>query len=512
VDQERLAAAAFLIGLENVSEDLWARAYRECLRLGDVARAARCAFWLAFSLLNRGELARGSGWVTRARRLLEGDHHDCAEQGYLLYLVGLRSIFAGDNANAEATFREAASIGDRFGEPDLVALARHGQGRALVRVGEVASGIALLDEVMVAVAAGEVSPIVVGDVYCSTIEACQELFDLRRAQEWTAALNHWCESQPDMVPYRGQCLVQQAEILQMHGAWPEAMDHAQRAYTRLSQPTTQVGSGMALYKQAELHRLRGAFVQAEDAYRQASQAGREPQPGLALLRLAQGRVGVAAAAIRRAVDETQDRLARSKLLAARVEIMLDAGDVLDARIAADELSAIAATLETPMLRAVSAQTTGAVLLREGNAQGACAALRYAWATWSELEAPYEAARTRVLSALACRALGDDDTADMELDAARRVFTQLGAMADLGRVHELSRKPPVRSPGGLTPRQVEVLQCVAAGKTNRAIATELCLSEKTVARHISDIFTKLQLSSRSAATAYAYEHDLMRQST
>jgi DNA-binding CsgD family transcriptional regulator/tetratricopeptide (TPR) repeat protein len=511
-DLERLAAAAFLIGLDKASEDLWARSYRESLHLHDAARAARCAFWLAFGLLNRGELARGGGWVTRAQRLLDDGNHDCVEQGYLRYLVGMRAIFEGDSANAEIAFREAAEIGDHFSEPDLVALARHGQGRALVRLGETIGGMALLDEVMVAVAAGEVSAIVVGDVYCSTIEACQEFFDLRRAQEWTAALSHWCQSQPDLVPYRGQCLARQAEILQLHGAWPEAMDHAQRAYNRLSQPTTQPGVGLALYQQGELYRLRGDFVKAEDAYRRAIQSGQEPQPGLALVRLAQGRVETAAAAIRRAVDESRDPVTRSKLLAARAEIMLAAGDVQDARAAADELSAIAAEIGTVFLHAVAAQITGAVLLGEGDARGACAALRRALTTWHQLEAPYEAARVRVLIGLACRALGDDDTAEMEWDAARHVFKQLGAAPYLARVNALTRQPHARPLGGLTARQVEVLRCVAAGKTNRAIAIQLCLSEKTVARHISDIFTKLNLSSRAAATAYAYEHDLVEQST
>lgn len=511
-DLERLAVAAFLVGREGDSEDVWARAHHECLRLNDPARAARCAFWLAFALLNKGELARGSGWATRAQRLLDAGQLDCAEQGYLLYLVALRTIFQGDNATAEAAFGRAAEIGERFAEPDLVTLARHGQGRALLRLGQTAQGVALLDEVMVAVTAGEVSPIVVGDVYCSTIEACQELFDLRRAQEWTAALSHWCESQPDLVPYRGQCLVHRAEILQLHGAWPEAMDQVQRAYERLSQPTAQPAVGAAFYQRAELHRLRGEFAKAEKAYRQANQAGREPQPGLALLRLAQAQVGAAVAAIRRVVDETQDRVTRSKLLAAHVEIMLAAGDVQAARVAADELSEIAAELDAAFLYALSAYSTGAVLFREGDTRGACDALRHAWMAWQELAAPYEAARVRVLLGLACRELGDEDTAEMELDAARCVFEQLGAAPDLTRVNRLSPKAPSRSAGGLTARESEVLGLVAAGKTNRAIAAELFISEKTVARHVSNIFTKLGVSSRAAATAYAYEHTLLQRPT
>lgn len=505
-DLERLAIASYLAGEDAASEEAWTRAHHECISLGDWARAARCAFWLGITLMNRGERAKGGGWLARAGRVLEDRKHDCVERGYVLIPLGLRLYSEADLAGSRAVFEEVGALASTYGDIDLETIARQALGRVLLRQGKVAEGVALLDEAMVAVSAGEVSPIPAGIVYCSVIEACQEILDVRRAKEWTVALTAWCASQPDLVPYRGRCLVHRSEIMQLSGDWADALDEVERACERLAEPP-QPQLGAAFYQRAELHRLRGEFEQAEYAYREASHRGRDPEPGLAQLRLAQGQIDTAVAAIRRVCDEARDPVSRSKALPAYVEIMLAAGEIDAARAAAHELSSISAGSGMPMLQGIADFAVGSVSLANGEPAAALEALRRACRACEDLEVPYETARAHVLIGLACRALGDSDGAEMEIDAARRVFHQLGATPDLTRLEALSDSPARRAAGPLTSRELQVLALVAKGKSNKEIAAELVISDRTVARHLSNIFIKTNVSSRTGAAAYAFEHDL-----
>ncbi len=508
-DLQWLAVAAHLTGRDADSASALTRAHQAFLAQGDPQSAARCAFWLGFDLMNNGELAQAGGWLARAGRLLEEHRQDCVEQGYLLLPAAIRAVHEGDAASAYQAFVQASAIGQRFGDTDLITAARMGQGRALIRQGEVNRGLSLLDEAMVAVTAGEVSPVMAGGVYCSVLEACGEILDLRRAQEWTTALERWYASQPDLVPFRGHCLLRRAEILELHGNWQQAWEQARQACEQLSHAKSKAVLGAAFYRVAELHRLRGEFNEAEETYRKASQWERTPQPGLAQLRLAQGQLDSANAAIRNVAESVRDPGQRARVLDAYVEIVLAANDIPAARAGATELKEIARRLNAPMVQAMRWRAEGRVLLAEENARAALAALRKSLIAWLDLEAPYEAARTRVLVGLASRALEDHEAAGQELEAAREEFEKIGAAPSAHRVLELKRKPARGSSvTSLSPREIEVLKLVASGKTNRGIAGELRISEKTVARHVSNIFNKLDLSSRAAATAYAYRQRIL----
>lgn len=507
-DLQRLAVAAHLVGMDEVCLGAWERAYAGYLTRDEVSGAVRSLFWISFELINRGEVARSSGWIARGRRLLDQRQLDCVEHGYLILPDALGHTVSGDAAAGLASFARVVEIGERFDDLDLAMWGRNGQGRALILLGEQVAGLELLDDVMVAVVAGEISPIVSGTLYCSVIEACHEMADLTRAQLWTEALSQWCDAQPQLVPYRGKCLVYRSELLQLHGNWVAAMEEARRACDRLSHPSSQPSIGMAHYQLGELCRLRGQDAEAEAHYRQASQWGRDPQPGLALLRLRQGNPELAAGAVRRALEEARSPGTRASLLAAEVEIALAMTDLDSANRAAKELTTIAAGLSAPTIQADAAQATGSVRLAEGRAPAALDDLRRARACWQDIDAPYELARVQTLIGDACARLGDQDTAAMEFEAAARCFEQLGATPEHRRVLALGSPGGQPAPGGLTSREVEVLREVATGKTNRAIAAELLVTEKTVASHVGNIFTKLGLSSRSAATAYAYEHNLV----
>jgi DNA-binding CsgD family transcriptional regulator len=508
-DIELLARSAYMLGRDDDYVSALERAHHSHLEAGAVLPAVRCAFWIGHNLLFRGESVRATGWFARAERLLERDGQDCVERGYLLIPVWLEQMGRGDFEAGYATAVEAAAIGERFGEADLVWIAVDEQGRALLNQGRVAEGLRLVDEVLVVANAGELSPIVTGIVYCNTIAFCRNVYELRHAREWTEALTQWCESQPDMVAHNGLCLVHRAEIMQMQGAWEDALNEARRAAEHFTEGVlNQLACGKAFYRQGEVHRLRGALAAAEEAYREASRYGSETQPGLALLRIAQGNSGAAAAAIRRAVSEATKPLQRAALLPSYIAIMLAIDEVGEASSACRELEQIAQRQGSEALVAMSAHARGAVALAEGDARTSLIALRRAQQAWLDLESPYEAAHTRILVGLACRSLGDEDTAAWELEAARGVFAELGGMPDVTRVDSLSRLDKPDDSFGLTARELQVLRLVAAGKSNRGIAAELVISDHTARRHLQNIFRKLGVSSRAAATAFGFQHDLI----
>jgi DNA-binding CsgD family transcriptional regulator/tetratricopeptide (TPR) repeat protein len=511
-DVERLAWSATLTGHEEAGCAAFERLHHVRVDAGEAARAARAALWLAMRLFSLGEPARASGWLARAQRLVDGEAADSVERGYLRLPQIFRHNASGDYAAARTAAAEAAEIGARHKDADLHALGRSFEGRSLMRLGRVAEGLPLLDEAMVAVTGGELTPLVTGLIYCGAIAACQNAYALDRAREWTAALTAWCREQPQLVAFAGACLIHRSEIMQLGGSWPEAAREARQASSRLA-GTKDVEAGNAFYQEGELHRVRGELAEAEKAYGLASERGRDPQPGLALLRVVQGRVDLAAAATRRVLAATSDPLQRARFLPAHVEVMLAASDLGEARRAADELGATAQRLDMEILGAIAQHAAGAVALAEGDARGALEPLRRAREVWQRVGAPYLGARVRVIAARAFKALGDEDGAALELDAARKVFAQLGAAPDLVAIVgveaiDSGSALPATSDHGLSARELEVLRLVASGKTNKQIGRELFVAEKTVNRHVSNIFAKLDVPTRAAATAWAYRKGLV----
>jgi DNA-binding CsgD family transcriptional regulator len=516
-DLELLAWSA---GLTGRNDDLFAlseQLYALLLENGENIGAARWAFWTGFRLLGMRELARANGWLSRAERLLAREPGSVVE-GYMLLPVVRRHYYARAYDEALATAQHAARIAEQHQDLDLSMFARNLQGRALLRLGRVEEGLPLLDEAMVAASAGSLSPLITGLLYCSAIDSYHCVYAIDRAREWNGALFRWCEAQPQLVTFTGACLVQRAELLELAGDWDEAREEARRVAARATAPAGNEGANQALYRLGELYRLRGELVLAEEAFRAASQLGVEPQPGLALLRLAQGKREQALTSLRRLVSSEQDPLERLRFLPAYIEILLarseptpsaadpSSGEEVERAVA--DLAAIAARFAAPMIAALAADARARLRLCQGDAEGALSDLRRAFQTWQEIGAPYLAARTRVALCRAYRALGDRDAAELEQQAAQVAFEKLGAASDLralGALREGQQGAPAHR---LTPRELAVLRLLSAGMTNKAMAAQLHLSEKTIDRHVSNIFMKIGVATRAAATAFAYEHKLV----
>jgi ATP/maltotriose-dependent transcriptional regulator MalT len=504
-DTMALATSAYLLG--NVDEAVRAlqAGYQDRIRNGDSLGAVRFASWLGLLLNVRGEVAVGGGWVARAQRLLDTEPEDIVERGYLLAHEFYQHLGRGDFARAGETAVHIVETGRRFSEPDLIAQGLMCQGRMTIYSGRVPEGLALLDEAMVGISAGEVSPIIAGMVYCSMIEACQEVSDFSRAASWTSALTRWCEAQPGLVPYTGQCSLHRGQIMRLRGAYDEALAEFALAQRRYQLEGTAAPAALALTEQGDVLRIRGKLDEAEEAYRQAAEFGFEPQPGLALSWLARGRTTAAVTAIHRLLAEAGGPVQRSRLLPAAVEILVAAQLLDEARRRSDELSEIASAFGISALWAMTAYAYAAVELASGETEDALGHGRESGRLWSDIGSPYEASRARVLVARALRELGDEDSATAELAVAGHGFADVGAAPGVQQVDKLLGRA---RPGGLTEREIEVLRLVAAGRSNPDIAHALVLSPKTVERHLSNIFTKLDVPSRTAAAAYAHEHGLM----
>lgn len=493
--------------LSRVEESIAARqkAHLAFAAAGEEPAAAFVAARLCIEHSLRGEPAVGSGWLKRAQRHLR-EQPECLEQGFVTMIEANVARFGGDLETSIVLARKAVEIGERFGDRDLIAMAIHTEGLVLIALGHVPEGLAMLDEAMTSVVAGELDDYFTGAIYCNVLQACLEVADVRRAGEWSEASRVWCDSLPPESPYPGLCRVNRAETASLQGAWSEAEAEARRASEELAQLDPSAAAA-ASYEAGEIRRRVGDVAGAEALFARAHELGSEAQPGLALLRLSQGKVDGARTGLRLALaGGNGGPLRRARLLAARVEVEIVAGDLDEARAAVEELGVIANDFATSALAAAMDTANGRLCLAGGDPREALEHLRRACVTWQELRLPYETARTRMLHGLAIREAGDEEGARLELGAARAAFERLGAVPEATAAAGLLGEGE-GLPGGLTAREAEVLRLVAAGNTNREIASILVISEHTVARHLQNIFAKVGVSSRSAATAFAFEHGL-----
>ena len=502
-EHSALADAAWWLGKLDESAEVREKAFQARNDEGDLDGAALEAFFLSLALGDKGEDALASGWRSRAYRLAE-KLDDPLSGGYLLSMEAIAAYHRGEAQESVDKARATAEIGRRHGDDTLVAWAIHVEGLGLVKLGDVDQGWARLDESMVSAVAGRLKPMWAGLMHCGMLVACEEWGDPRRAWQWVEATERWLATVPGAVMYPGVCRVHKVRVMQLRGTWSDAETEAREACETLLQVHAYTAA-RAYYEIAELKRLRGDYDAAFELYKQAHQLGWDPQPGLALLRLAQGRVDAAVAGLRRALDEISDPLIRTWVLPQQVEVALAAGDIDGARAAVEELEELAERYGSPLITAYARTARGAERLAAGEAQQALPALKSAINDWAQLDCTYELARTRSLAGAALQMVGDRDGAAMELEAAFDVFERLGAEPDARRIKELLGGSA--RPGGLSEREVEVLKLVAAGRSNKEIAAALFISENTVARHLQNIFAKLGVASRAAATSIAVKQGL-----
>ena len=507
-DLVRLSICGAMAGDRNLFDSAMEGAFNRYRDNSDVRATARCAFWLGMEAMRRGEHGRGGGWLGRSAQALEDAQEDYPERGLLLIPAGLQALGQGEPQKAYELFSRAQEIGIRHNDPDLRALGTLGRCQSEVETGWVEQAIPALDGLMLDITSPGVSPIVVGIVYCAAVELCRELFEIGRAQEWTHALNSWCNSQEGLVMFRGQCLVYRSELMQFEGAWDSATEQAALARERLSAPVGDPAVGAAYYQIGELQRLRGNYAEAEASYRDASEHGHNPEPGMALLSSAQARHDDAVSAIQRALNEPHSQAKRIRLLLAAVEVSINAADFEMAETSLAELNEHHVKSGPPLMLALVHRATAALHIARDQPAEALAEARAAEKLLAQYTSPYDSAQVKTLLGRACELMGDHRTAEIELSAARKIFEELGATPELAMLGagELG-KPGEPAQHDLTEREAEVTKLVASGMTNMMIADELVISEKTVARHLSNIFTKLDISSRAALTAYAYEHGL-----
>lgn len=518
-DLEILAIAGYLCGHTEEARQARLRAYQLYMNSGNARGAARCATIIGFQELDAGEIAEATGclpatmsscaaWVAHATELLSRVP-DGAEHGLLLIPTAYEQlVMERDPHHAAETAARATAIGRRFADADLLALSLMLHGRAMVKVLRIPEGTALLDEAVTIVSARDVSVPVGGIVLTSAIDASGEAFDFGRFEEWTRTLAAWSEQQQGIVAFRSRSLVHLATLSQLRGRWDEAVSLAVRAGEAPIATADPSAGAAAAYLRGEILRLKGAMADAQVAYGEAHRLGMDPQPGLALLRLAQGDAQAGVASIGRVLLETAGPLDRVRMLAAQVDILLASGDLTTAADAAGELARIAAAHGSPALHARAKQAGGGVLLAQGDAAAALSALREAARVWHRFGLPYDEARCRTLIARSCVTLGDTDAAALEVDLARAIFARLGAWPDLTKVESVPVMARPESTYGLTRRELEVLRLLATGLTNREIAHELTVTVRTVDTHVGSILGKLGVTSRAAATSFAHRHRLV----